>query len=67
MQIDKHSVGYLSYNGGFRSLMSTNIIRDTENNHYNFSIQVGVPHSHISLFYTRKMLARELKLKIAFK
>lgn len=29
MQIDKHSVGYLSYHGGVRSLFSTQLIRDT--------------------------------------
>lgn len=29
MQIDKHSVGYLTYHGGIRSMVSTSIIRDT--------------------------------------
>lgn len=29
MQIDKHSVGYVSYHGGIRSLFSTQLIRDT--------------------------------------
>ncbi|XP_019878016.1 dnaJ homolog subfamily C member 11 [Aethina tumida] len=67
MQIDKHSVGYLTYHGGIRSLFSTSVVRDTENNRYNFAIQVGLPHSHISMHYTRKMLQRELKVKLAFK
>lgn len=31
MQIDKHSVGYISYHGGIRSLFSTQLIRDTGN------------------------------------
>ncbi|RZC31973.1 dnaJ -like subfamily C member 11 [Asbolus verrucosus] len=67
MQIDKHSVGYLTYQGGIRSMVSTSIVRDTEFNHYNLSIQVGLPHSYISLNYTRKMLSQELKLKISIK
>ncbi|KAJ8920873.1 hypothetical protein NQ315_015666 [Exocentrus adspersus] len=67
MQIDKHSVGYVSYHGGIRSLFSTQIIRDTENNRYNFSIQVGLPHSFVLVQYTRKMMNQELKLKIAVK
>ncbi|XP_060518875.1 dnaJ homolog subfamily C member 11 isoform X2 [Cylas formicarius] len=67
MQIDKHSVGYVSYHGGLRSLFSTQLVRDTENNRFNVSLQVGVPHSSFQLHYTRKMIARELKLKLAIK
>ncbi|XP_066253617.1 dnaJ homolog subfamily C member 11 isoform X1 [Euwallacea similis] len=67
MQIDKHSIGYISYHGGIRSVFSTQIIRDTENNRYNFTIQVGVPHSFMQLQYTRKMISQELRLKLAIK
>ncbi|XP_050501435.1 dnaJ homolog subfamily C member 11 isoform X1 [Diabrotica virgifera virgifera] len=67
MQVDKHSVGYLSYQGGVRSAFTTQIIRDTERNRYNFSIQVGLPHSFVLLQYTRKILSQELKLRIAIK
>ncbi|XP_044266778.1 dnaJ homolog subfamily C member 11 [Tribolium madens] len=67
MQIDKHSVGYLTYHGGIRSFVSTSVVRDTEFNHYNLSIQVGLPHSYISLNYTRKMINQELKLRISIK
>lgn len=65
MQIDKHSVGYLSYNGGIRSLVSTSLIRDTENNQYNIQLQLGLPHSYVMLSYTKKMLNKELKLRIS--
>ncbi|KAK9686110.1 DnaJ domain [Popillia japonica] len=67
MQIDKHSVGYLTYHGGIRSMVSTSIIRDTEFAQYNFSIQVGLPHSYISMSYTKKLLNQELKLRFAIK
>lgn len=29
MQVDKHSVAYLSYHGGIRSMMSASVVRDT--------------------------------------
>ncbi|KAL3280890.1 hypothetical protein HHI36_004117 [Cryptolaemus montrouzieri] len=67
MQIDKHSVGYLTYHGGIRSLVSTSIVRDTEFNYFNLAIQLGVPHSHITFNYTRKMMNQELKLKLLIK
>lgn len=67
MQIDKHSIGYISYHGGIRQLFSTQIIRDTESNRYNFSIQVGVPHSFVQMQYTRKMVVQELRLRLAVK
>ncbi|KAK9888854.1 hypothetical protein WA026_001075 [Henosepilachna vigintioctopunctata] len=67
MQIDKHSVGYLTYHGGIRSLVSTSFVRDTELNTFNFAIQVGLPHSHVTFNYTRKILSQELKLKLLIK
>ncbi|XP_025829928.1 dnaJ homolog subfamily C member 11 [Agrilus planipennis] len=67
MQIDKHSVGYFTYNTGYKSSVSTSVIRDTETGLYNFSVQVGLPHSYISFSYTRKMLNHELRLRVAFK
>ncbi|CAH1955822.1 unnamed protein product [Acanthoscelides obtectus] len=67
MQIDKYSVGYLSYQGGIRQIFSTQVIRETEKNRYNFSIQVGLPHSYVLMQYTRKLISQELKLRIALK
>lgn len=67
MQIDKYSVGYLTYRGGMQSLVSTSVIRDTEFGYYNFSVQVGLPHSYASVIFAKKMLNQELKLRIAFK
>lgn len=67
MQIDKNSVGYLTYHGGIRSMISTSIIRDTENANYNMSLQFGLPHSYVTISYTRKMLNQELKLKLSIR
>lgn len=67
MQIDKHSIGYLTYNGGFRSLLSTSLIRDTETGQYNLQMQLGLPHSFVAFSYTKKMLNQELKLKVSIR
>lgn len=67
LQVDKHSVTYFTYHGGLRSLLSTSIVKDTEFGLYNFSVQVGLPHSFVSFNYTKKMLNQELRLKIAVK
>lgn len=67
MQIDKHSVGYLTYHGGIRSFVSTSVVRNTEFNYFNLALQLGLPHSHILFNYTRKMMNQELKLKLIIK
>lgn len=67
MQIDKHSVGYFTYNGGLRSLVSTSVVRDTEFGLYNFAVQIGVPSSYVSFSYTKKMINRELRFKLSVK
>ncbi|XP_044751000.1 dnaJ homolog subfamily C member 11 [Coccinella septempunctata] len=67
MQIDRHSVGYITYHGGIRSLFSTSIVRDTEFNHFNFAIQLGLPHSHVTFNYTRKMISQEMKFRLVVK
>ncbi|XP_022905973.1 dnaJ homolog subfamily C member 11 isoform X2 [Onthophagus taurus] len=67
MQLDKHSIGYLTYHGGIRSMVSTSIVRDTESAQYNLSVQIGLPHSYISISYTKKLLNQELKLRLSVK
>lgn len=67
MQIDKNSVGYLTYHGGIRSLISTSIVRDTEFNNFNLAVQLGVPHSFVTFSYTRKVISQEMKFKLLVK
>ncbi|KAF5290925.1 hypothetical protein FQA39_LY14531 [Lamprigera yunnana] len=67
LQVDKHSVAYFTYHGGLRSSLSTSIIKDSEFGLCNFSIQLGLPHSFVSISYTKKMLNQELRFKIAVK
>nr|XP_019548532.2 LOW QUALITY PROTEIN: dnaJ homolog subfamily C member 11 [Aedes albopictus] len=67
IQLDKHTVGYLTYNAGLQSSMSTTIEHSTEKYHYNLSATLGIPHCYLTASYTRKLVEQELKLRVALK
>jgi hypothetical protein len=62
-QLDKHTVGYLTWRAGTHSSMSTTLVRDTTTSHAAFTMQFGIPHSFFSLSYTHKLEEMELKLR----
>ena len=39
-QLDKHTVGYITYKGGVHSSMNTTVVRETEQSRMQFTIQV---------------------------
>ncbi|XP_055837897.1 dnaJ homolog subfamily C member 11 [Episyrphus balteatus] len=67
VQLDKHTIGYLTYNASAQSSMSTSIESQTEKHAWNTSLLIGVPHCYITASYTRKLIQYELKLKVAVK
>lgn len=67
VQLDKHTIGYLTYNASTQSSMSTSIENSTEKHAWNTSVSIGVPHCYLSASYTRKLTQYELKLKVAVK
>ncbi|XP_058463625.1 dnaJ homolog subfamily C member 11 [Malaya genurostris] len=67
IQLDKHTVGYLTYNAGLQSSMSTTIEHNTDKYHYNLSATLGIPHCYLTASYTRKFVEQELKLRVALK
>lgn len=67
IQLDKHTVGYLTYNAGLQSSMSTTIEHNTDKYHYNLSATLGIPHCYMTASYTRKLVEQELKLRVALK
>ncbi|XP_049299929.1 dnaJ homolog subfamily C member 11 [Anopheles funestus] len=67
IQLDKNTVGYLTYNAGLQNSMSTVVERNTEKYHCNFTISLGIPHCYIAAAYTRKLLEQGLKLRVALK
>ncbi|CRK99043.1 CLUMA_CG011955, isoform A [Clunio marinus] len=68
VQLDKHTVGYLTYSAaGMQSSLSTIIERNTERNYVNLTFSLGLPHSFISCNYIRRLIEQEMKLKLAGK
>lgn len=69
LQLDAHSVGYLTYRAGAQggSSMTSTYVRDSEKYHLNTAVQIGNPHSFISINIMRKLPDHELKLRLAFK
>lgn len=66
-QLDKHTVGYLTWKLGTNSGLSTMIIRDTERLHGVVSLHFGVPHTYLSLTYVHKIPEHDSKLKFTGK
>ncbi|XP_060809673.1 dnaJ homolog subfamily C member 11 [Amyelois transitella] len=69
LQLDAHSVGYLTYRAGGQggSSMTSIYVRDSEKYHSNTAIQIGNPHSFISFNIMRKLPQHDLKLRLALK
>lgn len=69
MQLDAHSVGYLTYRAGGQggSSMTSIYVRDSEKYHSNTAIQIGNPHSFISFNIMWKLPQHDMKLRLAIK
>lgn len=68
IQLDKHTVGYLTYSAaGVQSSLSTIIERNTERNYVNLTFSLGLPHCFVSCNYIRRLTEHEMKLKLAGK
>lgn len=67
VQLDKHTVGYLTYNAGLQSSVSCVLEHGTEKQHLLVTCCVGIPHSFVSASYTKKLIDYELKLRLAAK
>uniref|UniRef100_A0A182JRE3 J domain-containing protein n=1 Tax=Anopheles christyi TaxID=43041 RepID=A0A182JRE3_9DIPT len=67
IQLDRNTLGYLTYNAGLQNSMSTVVERNTEKYHCNLTVTLGIPHCYIAASYTRKFLEQGLKLRLALK
>ncbi|XP_072035255.1 LOW QUALITY PROTEIN: dnaJ homolog subfamily C member 11-like [Amphiura filiformis] len=66
-QLDKHTMGYITWKWGLQSAMTTMIVRDTVKSHAVFSLQLGMPNSYASASYTRKFETDDTRLTVAVK
>ncbi|KAH9627789.1 hypothetical protein HF086_000174 [Spodoptera exigua] len=69
VQLDAHSVGYLTYRAGGQggSSMTSIYVRDSEKYHTNTALQIGTPHSFITFNIMRKLPQHDMKLRLALK
>lgn len=68
IQLDKHTVGYLTYTAaGMSSSLSTVIERNNEKNYVNLTFSLGLPHSFIACNYIRRITQHEMKMKLSGK
>lgn len=66
-QIDKSTVGYLTYKSGGQSSMSTMVVRDTSRHHTQLNLVMGIPHSYLTLSHTLKFEKLEGRLRGSLK
>jgi len=66
-QLDKNVHGTITWKTGSQSSLSTNLVYDTERNHFSLVAQLGVPTSFLSANLVHKIPDHDLKLKALFK
>ncbi|KAL7037167.1 hypothetical protein ACKWTF_009098 [Chironomus riparius] len=68
VQLDRHTVGYLTYTvAGLSTSLSTIIERNSEKNYVNLTFSLGLPHSFIGCNYIRRITEYEAKVKLSGK
>ncbi|XP_077998628.1 dnaJ homolog subfamily C member 11-like [Glandiceps talaboti] len=65
-QLDKHTVGYLTWKWGGPSSMNSMLIRDTQHSHFMMQFQLGIPISFVLFSFTKKF-EEEGKARLALK
>lgn len=64
MPLDVHTQGFLTWNIGLISAMTTTIVRNTDKSHSGFVVSLGISSSFISMNHTWKINKEDLKLRI---
>nr|CAG4650833.1 EOG090X03AJ [Simocephalus serrulatus]SVE94140.1 EOG090X03AJ [Simocephalus serrulatus] len=66
-QLDKNTVGYLTYKASGPSSMSTMVVKDTNRYRAQANFVLGIPHSYFTLSYCHKLEKHEGRLRGAIK
>ena len=64
MPLDRHTQGYMTWNLGLFSAMTTMIVRDTDRSHTGIVFSLGLSSSFASVNHTWKINKEDLKLRI---
>lgn len=66
-QLDRHTVGYLTWKWGLQSSMNATIMRDSPVNRFTGQIQLGLPNTFVLASYTHKFQEHDAQLTGAIK
>ena len=66
-QLDRRTVGYLTYRAGRPSGVQAMVVRETEHSRQSASLHVGLPHSHLTASLTLSLPERQLKTRLVAK
>ncbi|XP_071840277.1 dnaJ homolog subfamily C member 11-like [Apostichopus japonicus] len=61
-QLDKQTVGYLTWKWGMQSSMNATVMRDTSSNRFTGQIQLGLPNTFVLASYTQKFPGHDAQL-----
>lgn len=61
-QLDKQTVGYLTWKWGMQSSMNATVMRDTSSNRFTGQIQLGLPNTFVLASYTQKFQGHDAQL-----
>jgi len=67
MQLDEHTVGYLTYRAGVQSSMTTSITHNNEKYSLSCGVTLGIPHSYLTLNCSYNFKEQKLKMRTAVK
>ena len=63
-QLDRRTVGYLSYRVGRPASVQAMLVRETEHSRQSASLHVGVPHSYLSASLMLALPEADLKARL---
>nr|CAG4649188.1 EOG090X03AJ [Scapholeberis mucronata]SVE93518.1 EOG090X03AJ [Scapholeberis mucronata] len=66
-QLDKNTVGYLTYKASGQSSMSTMVVKDTNRYRTQANFVLGIPHSYFAISYCHKLEKHEGRLRGSIK
>lgn len=66
-QLDKNTVGYLTYKASGPSSMSTMVVKDTSRYRAQVNFVLGIPHSYFAITYCHKLEKHDGRLRGAIK
>ncbi|XP_063965152.1 dnaJ homolog subfamily C member 11-like isoform X2 [Lytechinus pictus] len=66
-QLDRNTMGYLTWKAGLQSSMNSTVVRDAKESNISCQLQLGIPNTFASLSYTKKFIESEGRMTASVK